>query len=239
MDAFLFGFGPSFRNADKAQYRDLPATVACAGHWTFINGIRTDLFFAFDPPTGQSDCGVFPVGIYGNPDIAKHTDAVFRNLPSPEGPLLRDCPNMHFHAMNVAFDPATYLTSPTINWGDGPFTYEQLPEIIAGGVEVDHGVRASVLAALRILYDLGYRRLFLVGFDFDESDYRPHDYWKRLIERFERLKPVFDAAGYEIINCNRGSNLRCYPFMDFDEALASVGTDAPARMDAPLAFSGV
>ena len=233
--AFLIGFGPSFRTMDKGRLLNLPVPVACCGHWCFVNGIRTDHFFSFDPP------GSFPKGIYADSRIAKHTRFALQAEKSPEGVALRECPNMHFYDDNLSFDPKTFLTEPTVNWGDDPLplSNDELKKIIDSGVQsYDAGVRASVLAALRILYQLGFRRVFMVGYDFAESDYRPHQYWRRLVERFKRLKPTFTAAGYELLNCSRNSALRCYPFIELDEAIAMVGrehgSEVCARsMDAP------
>jgi hypothetical protein len=102
--------------------------------------------------------------------------------------------------------------------------------------------RSTFVVALRILYDLGFRRVFLLGVDFNmqkgkeyampQGTYKGHlegnnRYYVRLQQEFELLQPVFQSLGFHVYNCNPKSLLTAFPFWGYHKALklASAGAD--------------
>lgn len=130
------------------------------------------------------------------------------------------CPNVFGIERNERFNHEIFLTERTFNWGD----------------HKDYGgCRSVMLIAIRLLYYLGIREIFLLGCDFRMTEtYRYHfdqdrskqalnnnnKTYKRMIDRFELLKPKFDAVGLRIYNCNKESDLKVFPFIDFNEAMS-------------------
>jgi hypothetical protein len=85
------------------------------------------------------------------------------------------------------------------------------------------------------MYDLGIRRLFLLGCDFRmDADHAYHFEqrrgtsaiagnrftYKRLQERFTQLRAVFEAADFNVYNCNPRSKLTAFDFVSFDDAVS-------------------
>jgi hypothetical protein len=88
-----------------------------------------------------------------------------------------------------------------------------------------NGYRTSMIDAIRVLYVLGVREINLLGVDFHQSrNYGYHHpttgsrntvsgnnrIYRALSRRFERLRPVMEAAGLFIYNCNRDSHLEAF-----------------------------
>jgi len=94
----------------------------------------------------------------------------------------------------------------------------------------------TMLIALRMLYYLGARRIYLVGVDFtmrpdygysfpqgrDEEACRSNNAQFRIVNRWlcrMQESGVFDRFGLEIFNCFERSRLRAFPFCPFSEAI--------------------
>jgi hypothetical protein len=99
------------------------------------------------------------------------------------------------------------------------------------------GKRSVMLIAMKMLYYLGIRKVFLLGCDFNMSADSTYHFkqerhassvrgnnstYEELCHRFEQLKPIFDKLGYQVFNCNADSNLKVFPFVSFEDAIASV-----------------
>lgn len=132
---------------------------------------------------------------------------------------LADCPNVFCYRSRSGFDPAKFLT------GDSCF---------GGNDDRNGNGRSVMLPAIRLLYYLGVRRVFLLGCDFrmtnnhayhlgqpgaSDSTQR-HNNYNILRERFRLLRPVFEAAGLRIYNCNLKSKLDAFETISFDHAYA-------------------
>ena len=135
------------------------------------------------------------------------------------------CPNTVFYKRNDNFRPETYLTEPTINWGNS---------------KTRGGGRSVLLAAIRIAYILGFRRVFLLGVDFEMSATSTYSFsqqrlpgsvsgnnstYKLLKDRFEKLQPIFLKSGLQVYNCNERSALQVFPHMPYLEALKRVAEE--------------
>lgn len=144
---------------------------------------------------------------------------------------VRDFPNVIGYRRNERFQAAQWLHEDTFNWGN----HAQY----GGG-------RSVMLVALRMAYLLGFRRVHLLGCDFQMDEQRR--YWfdeertpaairnntnsyRILTGYFEQLKPHFDRAGFQVFNCNPESHLKVFPFADLDRALreAEVRVSAGTR----------
>jgi hypothetical protein len=139
--------------------------------------------------------------------------------------LVGDCPNVCFYRRNEHFQASQFLTENTFNWGNHTE--------IGGG-------RSVMLVAVRLLYYLGIRKIFLLGCDFKmDANNKYHfdqdrttgsqkgnnESYEKLDKWFKELKPEFEKNGLEVYNCNDQSGLRAFPFINFDEAfrLATFG----------------
>jgi hypothetical protein len=142
--------------------------------------------------------------------------------------LVKDFPNVYGYRRNEAFQPGQWLYEDTINWGN-------------------HGKRGGgrsvMLAALRIAFLLGFRRVCLLGCDFYMDD--NNRYWfeeqrsKQAISNnqnsyqimmnfFDELQPHFLNAGFHVVNCNPKSHLKAFPMADIEEELRAAQVDTNA-----------
>lgn len=133
--------------------------------------------------------------------------------------MVGECPNVIYYRRNERFQPDQFLWEDTINWGE----------------HKDYGGKRSVmLAAMRILFNLGIRKVYLLGCDFKMDENYTYHFdqkratgsvssnnatYKKLQERFLVLKPIFDQNGFEVYNCNPESGLTAFPYKSFIECI--------------------
>lgn len=94
-----------------------------------------------------------------------------------------------------------------------------------------------MLAALRILFILGIRRVYLLGVDFNMSETDKYHFeqdrhkgsikgnnatYHQLNQRFTELRPYFEKEDFQVFNCNPNSNLKSFAFLSFEDALHNV-----------------
>jgi len=131
-----------------------------------------------------------------------------------------DCPNVIGFLRNEKFHAGRFLFEDRINWGNH--------KDFGGG-------RSVMLPALRILFLLGFRKVYLVGVDLDMSEENTYHFdeqrnqgavkgnlstYKKMNEEFfPALKPEFDEAGFEVFNCNPKSGLTVFPYVPFEDAI--------------------
>jgi len=127
--------------------------------------------------------------------------------------------------LNTSFNADTYLAESSVSFGS------------------KGNVRSIMLVALKTLYLLGFRNVYLLGVDFemieDEENYHfaqetsprhvrgNNRAYQVLTERFEALKPHFDEAGFQIWNCNPDSKLDVFPFAELDDAIIASCENMP------------
>jgi len=146
-----------------------------------------------------------------------------------DGKIIKFCPYSYAKELsnpfvpfvtNTSFCEKRFLSEPTIYYGNDKDT--------GGG-------RSIMLAAIKILYLLGFKNVFLLGVDFKmvdggenyhfEQDTNKHmvrvnnNTYKKLIRRFELLKPIFESNDFNIYNCNPDSELRVFPYVSLDDAI--------------------
>lgn len=130
-----------------------------------------------------------------------------------------DCPNVIGFRRNEKFHAPRWLWEETINWGNHTK--------YGGG-------RSVMLAALRILFIIGFRQVYLLGVDFEMSEEKRYHFdeqrtdaavrgnmstYAKLQQWFTELQPHFLKAGYVVKNCNLKSRLMAFPQIPFNEAL--------------------
>lgn len=216
--AFLIASGPSFNKINKELLKK-------PGVWamTLNNAIRNH--------RGQAACVVddparFVKSLWLDPTITKFVPMAIFEKPLWDnekwGPLnikVGDCPNVIGYRRNEKFHAQRYLYEDTINWGN----HKQW----GGG-------RSVMLAALRILFLLGFRNVYLVGVDFEMSEEKRYHFdedrtrsaihgnnstYSKMKEWFNELQPHFLAENFIVKNTNPDSKLSAFPFIDFEEAI--------------------
>jgi len=147
--------------------------------------------------------------------------------------VVGECPNVHFYRRNEHFQPDQFLTEGTFNWGEHSDALDALG---------NKGGRSVMLVAIKLLYYLGIRKVFLLGCDFKmDSGSKYHFEQSRSVgsqkgnnatyeilkTRFESLLPFFEKADFKVFNCNLNSGLKVFPMIPFDEALKFATSGMP------------
>ena len=252
--AFLILGGPSAKNLNLKRL-DYPGFVTM-GVNNSPRTYRPNLWTMVDSPTH------FIKSIWLDPKIMKfvpisHTEKnIFDNESWKEmDTVVGDCPNVIYYRRNEHFIAEQFLFEDTINWGNHTHLCHcgyWRPDPKKGGQKVNvcpkcgnetFGSRSVFLPALRLLYYLGIRTVFLIGCDFKmESGKQNYSFkqdrhrgsvkgnnqtYKMLTKRFEELKPVFDKVGFSVFNCNLESHLDVFPKVTFEEALNFATSEMP------------
>ena len=134
--------------------------------------------------------------------------------------LVYTCPNVIGIQRNDKFIAKQFLVEDTFNWGNN--------KKYGGG-------RSIMLPIFRAIYELGFRKVYMIGCDMVMSEtYTYHfdeqrekgavkgnlDTYDRLVNEYlPQVKPFFDEKGFEVYNCNPHSKLQTFPYMDFEEAV--------------------
>lgn len=184
--------------------------------------VKSDAWACVDSPSH------FILSNWLNPKVMKfapicHTQKkLFNNSTWKETDVrTMDCPNMVYYKRNEHFQHEQFLDEDTINWG--------CHKKYGGG-------RSIMFATIRILYLLGFRRVFLVGVDMDmdakkhyafaqdraPSSQRGNNSTYQLMQtRFGLLRPIFEDRGFHVFNCNPNSKFTVFDHIPFDQAVAS------------------
>lgn len=197
-----------------------PKTVR-PNFWTCVDDPKRFLKSIWLDPT---ICKIVPHAHAEKPlfDNEKWTDL---EMPHPltgkvQKVLVGECPNVLYFHRNSKFMADRFLDEDTINWGNA--------------AEYGGG-RSVMLPTLRLLYILGFRKVFMLGADFKMSEtYTYHfdeqrnkgavkgnmaTYDRMKNEYFPSLKPIFDDKGFEVYNCTEGSELKTFPFVEYEDAI--------------------
>jgi len=240
---FLLCCGPSIRDLDLSL-------LDRRGIITFgINNIsavcRTDLWTFGDTPAKFHDV------IWRDPRVLKFVpypklavkprNRVRTQIASRDfvdtGLVPRDFPSVFGVRRNDEFRIERWLWEDTINWGNSKKHKNGLPTVLN-----------TMLQAMRLCYYLGFRTVYLLGADFSmRTDYVyafPQDKheggvrsnngaYGTLSWYFRQLRPWYDDAGFEVLNCNLQSGLRAFEFITFQDAVGRALTAAgiPEQID--------
>jgi len=224
--AFLILGGPSFASINKEKLSQ--AGILTMSVNNSPKSFRPNLWACVDDPTH------FIKSIWLDPKIMKfvpicHAEKfIFDNEEWKMTDIrVGDCPNVLFYRRNENFQANKFLWENTLNWGNH--------SKFGGG-------RSIFLPAIRLLFYLGVRKLYLLGCDlkmdpntkyhFDQnrspgSIKGNNETYEKLKVWFSELKPKFDSEGFQVFNCNSESSLRVFPFISFDDAVKEALSKLP------------
>lgn len=211
--AFLIGGGPSFLEIDSERLRDSGALTMTLNN-AFMS-YRSDLWLGVDAPRR------FVRDIWSAPEVMKFTPSRHRERAIAGRPRIKaeSCPNTYFYEQNEWFKREQMFADhdPAI-WDN----------------RNGHGCRTSLMDAIRVLYLLGVRRLYLLGVDFHQSETYSYHYAKNtrgrgvarnnrlyryMSARLARLRPLMEQAGLQVFNCNPKSKLEAFDYFNLDRCL--------------------
>jgi len=229
---FLVAGGPSVRKIDYERLRErgivsmginqVSAMVPVTA-WTF--GDPAEKFhhgLHFDPK-----CLTFsPLGKLRHPLNVKLPDGSFRKTEA----ILRDCPGTFGFSRDSIFDAATFLTSTYAHWGGRTLEQEAWAKAHPKEEGPKHAhVLCSMLLGVRLLHYLGCPRIYLLGVDLWMTNDQPYAFEQKKDARNGRYKdenqmlrdirPVCEASGMKIYNCNPESKCDAFEFVSFEDAL--------------------
>lgn len=225
---FIIASGPSFKNVNTELF-DTPG-IMTMGLNNSIKNYRSNLWISMDSPRR------FLQSIWEDPRIMKFCgtgkwkDNIWDYKKWEEAGFpetndfkhikkVQDCPNVYHIKRNTKFEAEEYLDEYSVNWG--------CHKNYGGG-------RSVLMAAIKLCYILGFRRIYLNGVDFKmSSDYAYHfeekrhngavnnnnNTYRRMISYFTQLIPKFEEKGYKIYNCTKGSALNLFPYVELEEAI--------------------
>lgn len=213
------------------------ATIRRAHLWTCVDPVRKfhDAIW-LDPQTIK----IIPKNFLNTPLRTKLPDGAFARMSvrSPGGEVVvatpRDMPAVIACRRNPNFNPPTWLSEPSINWGNSKRS------AIKNGAPRTLNV---MFASLKTAYALGFRHVYLLGCDFHMSFEQPyafaqgkHDHgavasnnnaYRNLNQMLGMLKPSFNAAAFSVYNCYQSSGLTVFPYVSFENAIAAATGHIP------------
>lgn len=133
--------------------------------------------------------------------------------------------NIYWFKLAQIYRSSTYFTEDKVQWG---MDSERKDE---HGIQ---GRRSIMLAHFRILHHLGFKRIYLLGVDFQMDKDKPYAYqreksgsavaqnnllYEALETRLTTLYPLMIQAGLEVFNCNPDSRLKVFPYISYEDAI--------------------
>lgn len=193
------------------------------------------------------DPGNFCDAIWKDPSILKfvpsdHEEKLLTERDGQETLIdsdiqVKEMPGVFGFSRNEEFNADTFLKEETFNWGNHGATTDTL------GVK---GSRSVMLIAVKLLYRLGFRKIYLLGCDFkmeeNSKNYAfPQDRSKSSVRgnnktyhalnlRFAALLPYFARAGLEVYNCTPDSGLKAFPYLSYKDAVREALSSFPTSI---------
>ena len=237
--AFLILSGPSLREYDLNLVKS--SNIISMGVNNSWSVFTPDLWLCVDPPrkflssgwTNPKIMKFVPETLAKNPIRRKESGGQFASLPM----AAKETPNTYTFKRNSSFNHETFLSEPTINWGQTGKKSDSL------GVK---GSRSVMLAAIKLLYILGIRDVYLLGCDFHMTEENKYAFeenrgkgairgnnrsYKIMAQRFEAMKNHFEEKGLNVYNCNKKSNLEVFPYRSIHTALNNQEVLNPPDVD--------
>lgn len=219
--AFLIAGGPSFSKIDHTKLHS-PGLLTM-GLNNSAKTFRPNLWVSVDSPDH------FIRSIWLDPTIQKfvpicHASKFIFDSDAWQFMDIRvgDCPNVVYYKRNEHFQAKQFLWEDCINWGNH---------------KKHGGGRSVMLAAIRILFILGIRQVYLLGVDFTMDQTQKYHFdqdrtsssitgnnsaYEQLNSRFTELRPLFEEQNFHIYNCNPASGLKAFDFVTFEDAIREV-----------------
>lgn len=238
--AFLACGGPSLLNHDLKKLNQRGILIMAVNNAAAI--VRPHLWTCVDDP------GNFCDAIWRDPTILKFAPRenfdkrlVVRNQKGElvvSGESVRQMPAVFGYARNEEFVPERFLQEETFNWGN------HAKKTDADG---QSGSRSVMYVALKLLFHLGIRRVYLIGCDF-RMEHRASNYsfeqdrtissvkgnnhtYEVLNVRLGRLNPYFKREGFEVFNCTPNSRLTVFPAKCYRKAIRTIRKNFPRTLN--------
>ena len=238
-DIYLLLGGPSVLKLDLNKLNQRGIVSMAVNNAALTH--RTNMFICGDPPRKFHDaiwrdpsimCFVPETKLW-NEMYEKKNNGQIRSA----GEQIKYQPSVIGYRRNSFFDPETFLSEPSINFGNSRRSDNDWEPVLS-----------TMFSALKMCYWLGAFRVYLLGCDW-EWDYKKQPYsfemtrgvnvyasnnnsYRKMTPMLRALKPHFDAAGFEVYNCNIRSKLKVFPYRSFDEAIRLSRAELPTDMTA-------
>jgi len=107
-------------------------------------------------------------------------------------------------------------------------------------------VLSTMIQAVRLCYYLGFRHVYLLGCDFTMTQEAKYSFpesgnpgtvnnntnsYAAMKKLFKKLRPEFDKAGFEVLNCNPNSGLTAFDYLPFEQCVGRATKDLPRKID--------
>jgi hypothetical protein len=211
---FFLGGGPSLLEVDLAQLEGRRAIAVNSVCELFP---QPTVWIGVDPPDDPPDR--YRAVPWADPHVLKLLPRSWAGADTGGMPAY-ERPHTRFFLRNHRWAPWQFLTERTVNWGaDKPYG--------AG--------RSVMLAAIRLAYHLGARRIVLLGADFHMDPERPYCHsapkdergcnsnnskFGILERRLRQLRPYLERAGLAVVNATVGSRLEAFDRTTLESELA-------------------
>lgn len=164
----------------------------------------------------------FSERVWTDPDVMKFVGLHSRDGERPRDGayapkhLVRESPNtFFFHQATNETDAEHWLFHPYISWGSTIGCEGGPQQLYAKGA-----ARSSMFIGMKLLFFLGYRRIYLCGCDCTPHHHAAPAYYETIIYLLNQIAQHFKRWGLQVYQTNRESFLRCFDFADFEEAVA-------------------
>ena len=164
-----------------------------------------DLWFCVDDPLGFN----MPAGFWSRPHTTKFIPNRYHTSTRPYCPSVK---GVIPYNETMSWEWSKYLSEERVLWG------------------------VSVMfAAIRVLFHLGIRRIFLLGCDLHMDKDRPYAAdepatdlhvrsnnraYEDIKTQFQQIRGLLEDNGMHLFNCNPDSKLTIFPFMAYNQALS-------------------
>jgi hypothetical protein len=204
---------------------------------------RPNLWVCVDPPGVFLDEGWKDPYIYKFILQGRLSDHIYEKQADGEfkdsGLMASDMNCVIGYPGNTNFDPQVFLAESSVNYGmNGKKT-----DILG-----NTGSRSVLLAAIKMAYYLGFRRIYIIGADFHMTPKKPYAFaqskdakackannetYRILNSRLSALRPYLEEAGLTVYNCSgKDSRLDAFDRMSLEEAVALEAAEFKAPLDA-------
>jgi hypothetical protein len=218
--AFLLGNGPSMKSVDLNLFRQRGIFTMGVNNGPAV--FRPDALVLCDPPYK------FHEYVWRDPGFLKFTPT--RNLKrrialgntNNPGPRVWDMPGVigFENGSMIAWDSNIWIDSSNVNWGVAKHL---------------NGNRSVLLAAIHLLYFLGFTHVYLWGVDFKMDAAQPYAFaqgrtpaslrnnanlFHNINSYLTDAQPHLTSRGFFVYNCTVDSGLTAFPYLDLSQALA-------------------
>lgn len=236
---FICLAGPSLSRVDSSALYNRGLVTASVNNVAATN-IRPNFWFSVDEP--KSFCDI----IWKDPAILKfvaseNKDKSFyvrdsSNRLQASNILINTLPSVVVYHRNEDFDEKRFLTESTVNWGMKSSLIDP---------HGNKGNRSVLYVVIRILFYLGFRKMFLLGADFymnpdgpqycfdqkkDNTACRSNNSCYDIInKRLRHLRPFLEKYDCKIYNCTEGSKLEAFEHITLEKAMKIALNNFPTQ----------